>query len=425
MKVLIISHNPITTYQNMGKTFLSLFSSFDKTELCQLYIYPTIPDVDVCNSYFRITDRDVVKSYMRFGKVNSRTIESYEIDTQSHCLFESEDEKAFLKKNKKTSLTLLCRDALWVCSYWYNVRLKHWLENEKPTCIFLAPGQSKFIYNIALRISKKLNIPVFTYICDDYYFVRNTEKGMQRIHFFLLKKKIKQLLVNSKAIITICDELSTAYHNEFGTKTQTICTGSSYPIAEKTNAYQKIEGLTFMGNCGCKRYLPLAEIGHCLDELNEENRTEYSLFLYTYPLDDGQKQAFSGIKSIKCFGYVTGPDFDRIFHSAHILLHVEAFDSDAIDRVKYSVSTKIADCLGSGNLLFAYGPAEVASIQHLIRNNCAKVVADRNELKSALREVLFGMCHQEIVNNALSVAKSYHVSEMNSLTLKTMINEKE
>lgn len=41
MKVLLISHNSISTYQNMGKTFLSLFNCFQKEELCQLYIYPS------------------------------------------------------------------------------------------------------------------------------------------------------------------------------------------------------------------------------------------------------------------------------------------------------------------------------------------------------------------------------------------------
>lgn len=40
MKVLLLSHNPVTTYNNMGKTFLSLFSAFRPEELCQLYLYP-------------------------------------------------------------------------------------------------------------------------------------------------------------------------------------------------------------------------------------------------------------------------------------------------------------------------------------------------------------------------------------------------
>ena len=35
MKVLIISHNAISTDNNMGKTLYSLFNVFSKTELCQ------------------------------------------------------------------------------------------------------------------------------------------------------------------------------------------------------------------------------------------------------------------------------------------------------------------------------------------------------------------------------------------------------
>ena len=92
MKVLIISHNPITTYQNMGKTLLSLFCEFDKSELCQLYCYPTIPDISVCESYYRVTDRDILNSYGHFGRIHSRTIMSHEIDVCCHSLYESDDD---------------------------------------------------------------------------------------------------------------------------------------------------------------------------------------------------------------------------------------------------------------------------------------------------------------------------------------------
>ena len=62
MKVLIISHNPLCTYNAMGKTLASLFSRFSREELCQLYIYPSYPDMDLCSSYFRVTDKEVLHS---------------------------------------------------------------------------------------------------------------------------------------------------------------------------------------------------------------------------------------------------------------------------------------------------------------------------------------------------------------------------
>ena len=95
MKVLIISHNPISTVNNNGKTMLTLFSSFEQEELCQLYVAPALPDVKKCNSYFRITDKDILKSYYRFC-VRGREIKPCEIDTFSHLQYESEkDEKLY------------------------------------------------------------------------------------------------------------------------------------------------------------------------------------------------------------------------------------------------------------------------------------------------------------------------------------------
>ena len=65
MKVLIVSHNCFSTTQNMGKTLMSLFSEFKKEELMQLYFYPSVPNVDVCDSCYRITDNDALHSILK------------------------------------------------------------------------------------------------------------------------------------------------------------------------------------------------------------------------------------------------------------------------------------------------------------------------------------------------------------------------
>ena len=425
MKVLIISHNPITTYQNMGKTLMSLFSSFQKSELCQLYIYPTIPDIEKCNSYYRITDQDVFKSFTRLGKVKSCVITTEDIDVNVHELYESKSDESFLDKSRKNTFTLLCRDIMWRFSHWYNLKLKEWLAQEKPSCIFLVPGRSKFIYNIALRISKALNIPIITYIADEYYFVNKPKGFLDQFSTFLLKKKINKVLCKSENIIAICDEIADAYRKEFSAKIYTVFTGSNYPVSNGPRPYSEIKGLSYMGNTGCNRYLSLAEIGRCLDELNCEHGTDYSLFLYTAQFDEIIRQYFSNIKSIHFCGYVTGDDFIKVMYDSPILLHVEAFDDESIDRVKHSISTKIADSLGCGNLLFAYGPKQVASMHHLIKHKCAEIVVDPNHLKSALFKVLSGENRYETINNALNTANNYHVSENNSLKLREIIDRLE
>ena len=117
MKVLLISHNPLSTYNGMGKTMMSLFSSFDKAELCHLYIYPTVPDTDMCGSYYRITDKDVLRFYPSF---RVRGKELYP-DLSMHQMFEnSEDEPVYRSPKNKISSRILARDLMWKLAKWYN-----------------------------------------------------------------------------------------------------------------------------------------------------------------------------------------------------------------------------------------------------------------------------------------------------------------
>lgn len=418
---MIISHNPITTYQNMGKTMLALFDQFDSAELCQLYIYPSVPNVKKCNSYFRMTDKDIFRSYYRLH------IDCGEVGVDINCqsMFTNEqDEKIYNKHKSNNSFRKIVRDLMWKCSHWYNESLKNWIEKEKPDCIFLAPGDAKFIYDIALKISKKHNLPIITYICDDYYFVKESRHLLVKLQQKLLHKKIKKILTNTSHIITICDELCECYSRKFGKASSTIMTGTNYPIAKKPLLCDKPNSITYMGNVRCNRYKSIMAIGRELDELNLQNKTSYSLKVYTSANDSEIISSFEKIKSISFCGHVSGDEFDKIFHSSDFLLHTEGFDEDSIDRVKHSVSTKIADSLGSGIPLIAYGPESVSSMKYLIRNDCAIVIKKEDELRDMLLRAFenFDM-RERVTKKALKVASENHVSEINSKKLYEIVEK--
>lgn len=414
MKVLIISHNPFSTYQSMGKTFLSLFSKFDKEELCQLYIYPTIPDVDVCNSYYRITDKDVLKSYLHFGKVSSREIKSDEIDTTVHEKFENKkDEKLY--NREKNYFTMIGRDLMWKFSKYYNNSLKKWISKEKPTCIFLAPGEAKFIYDLAMKISHDYKIPIITYICDEFYFIKRPKKLLGKIQLQLLQNKISKLMKNTKEIITICDELNKQYSEKFNVPAMTIMTGTNFQIAEETKKLDKIDSITYLGNLAYKRDESILEIGKALDNLRKNQGIECKLKLYTASLDEKMKEAIKNSESIEYCGYVTGDAFVKAFHEAQMLLHIESFDEICIDRVKNSISTKIADSLASGIPLLVYAPEQIASVHYLKNNKAACVITDKEKLEKEL--MLYLTKYNERIQyalNGINVARIKHDSNVNS-----------
>lgn len=406
----------------MGKTFSTLFSSFASNELCQLYIYPNIPNIDVCSSYYRITDKEVLKGLFTRA-VTGRTIKNSEIRPEFNSFENAKDESFYRNKKNKETFRIIARDLLWSLSPWFNKDLKGWLVQQKITHIFVAAGRYKFIYDIALRISNYLKLPIVTYICDDFFFVKQKKSFADKIQDYLFKQKMKQLMQKTSAVVVISQELKDLYKPYFKKDVEVIMTGCSFPISKKKFNGNVITELTYMGSIRCNRYKSLCDIGNALDKINQECNKNYCLNIYSNEKDPIILGEIAKYKSLKMKGFVSGSAYDTIFHSAQCLLHVEAFDDESIDLVKKSISTKIADCLGSGIPFIAFGPSNIASISHLKRNNSAFLIEERDCLKQQLLQYL-SMPKEErtvIVGNALATAIKCHDTFTNSKKLFQII----
>ena len=423
MKILIISHNPISTQSNMGKTMLSLFSGCGREELCQLYIYPTLPDLDRCASYYRITDKDILRSLVTWKKPG-REIEKECIGPGQGLYERAEDQALYKNRKNKSAVRRLLRDAMWAMVRWYHKDLQAWLERENPECIFVAPGAAKFLYNLALRISVRRQIPVVSYICDEYYFVREPDAWLDKIRLKLLKRKIRQLMKASSRIVVISEELKQIYSQEFGAKVQVLMTGASGAVSEKIHIPQEPQIIGYFGNIRCNRFVSLGEVGRSLDSINDRSGKEYRLKIYTAEKDPKILDTFTGIRSIELCGFVSGEAYDTAMRSVDLLLHVEAFDEASMDFTQHSVSTKIADSLASGIPLLAYAPEELSSTKHLVRNSCAILATSRDTLEAVLLEALENReLRSKTAYNALAAAARYHDREKAGAKLRQILEE--
>lgn len=409
MKILLISHNPISDYTNMGKTFTSLFSEFSRDELYQLYICGSLPNIDMCESYFRMTDREALKSVLNFKKFG-QTVKP--VDKIENANFNR-------PKLKFEGLAMWARDVVWTLAKWKNRNLNKWIEEIKPDFLFVAPGDASIMYKMAIYIFKQHNIPIISYICDNFYKIYKTKKSLiQKLHYHRIDKHIKKLMKKSTCVVTICDELSKYYQEEFGVNTKTICTGANIPINKDVQIIDN-GTLNYFGNFSIGRYKSLVKIGSALDEINKKNNSEYVLNVYGVITDETVKESFDKVKTIKYCGFVNANQMHEIMKDTRLLFFVEDFAKDSIMRVKYSVSTKIADSLASGIPLFAYGPKCIASINHLINNSAAIICTNDNQLEELLEQALKDDKLLETKSrNGLSAANQFHDQKQSSLALK-------
>lgn len=63
--VLVISHTCFSSNDSIGSTLASYFMGYDPNAVAQFYIKKMIPNMDVCNHYFMITDSGVLGKLLR------------------------------------------------------------------------------------------------------------------------------------------------------------------------------------------------------------------------------------------------------------------------------------------------------------------------------------------------------------------------
>ena len=401
MKVLVISHNPMSKQFGIGKTLLSLFSVFQKSEICQIYINSALPDQDVCESFYRLTDKQVLRGVLT-RKVSAGAVEARP-DTDMVT------RKTVTNPKNRRPDREIARDMIWKLSPWYNRMLKQWIYEQNPTSIFAAIGSGTFLYDMSVRIAKDYHIPLYTYICDDFYSMQPPKEFLGKLWKHRLIRNTKALMRKTCAIVTICDELTNYYATEFGKPAHTIMTGTNFKVAEHVYVRPEVRNICYFGKLSLNRYQSIANICRTIDAINAASYSNYTVDIYSDKPDETIRRAFAGIQSAVFHDFVSGNEFQTAFFSSDVLIHVEAFDASSIDRVKHSVSTKIADTLASGIPMLAYGPECVASIGHLVRNKCAFVATSEIELKQTLKILLNDTeVRKATAMRAIVTAERYH-----------------
>ena len=316
MKVLLLSHNPVTTYNNMGKTFLSLFSAFRPEELCQLFLYPAVPDTACCGSYYRFTDREALHSIWDRHAVGGEISP----DPACHDKFTSEkEERTYRSPRSRSEPMRLARDLIWQLSRWDHPGLKAWLDRERPDVLFVAPGKQELLYDIALTLARERHIPIVSYICDDFYFLQEQNAFWAKLRQKRLRRKIAALLQETALTVTICPELAARYHESFGAEVTDVMTCPPFAVHPYTEPGRDVlhRCLTYMGNLGCGRGQPL------LERLEAHYGVKPILYVtyrsyYRYIAGGGYGDYPIWCSSPTVFPLVPGWDFWQYSHSAEL-----------------------------------------------------------------------------------------------------------
>lgn len=419
MKILVISNNVFSKTGNMGKTLSSYFKLFDSDDLAQLYIHSEVPTSTVCKNYYRITDTEMIKSI--FGYRTGKIFTESDIDEgrKSSRSDTGTVAQIYQKARKKTPLIYITRNIWWKLGHWNNKKLRNWLDDFDPDCVFFSSGDSSFMYDIAFKIAKSRNIPLYISCMDDYYFNnKNSGKFLGKFHHSMFMKRVKRCVAYSSALFCICDSMSKDYTKYFGKKCVTIHTAASFD--KPISAEEKCQ-ISYIGNLGYNRHLQLVDLGRALKGLNLKPD---HVDVYSAEIREEILKYLTLENGIVFHGSVSSDEVKNIMSKSLALIHTESFDENIQRSVRYSVSTKIADSLMSGTCILAYGPQDIASMKYLSDNNAAYCIHSKEELSIRLREFIDDdELRKNIEHNALILAQKNHISSKSHDLIKKTIEE--
>lgn len=393
-KVLLVTGTSMRNDTNIGKTLMTLFSDFRPEELAQLYFNPETPNVPVCQDYYRIYEKRILKSFFGLRCPVGETVEPI---ADGSSLKPEVNALAFTKYKGNVAVRIF-REIVWSFSNWKNSGLREWLLQIKPNVIFTIMQDTNAATKIVIWAAELLHCPVVMFITDDYFNDHLASWNPLRRIYYVRRQKLNMKLSRHVKTLVGCSEKASFYFKDAlnirgGVQTVFTPSAAAYlalPYKKQNN--EDVVRIRYFGNLGLERWKVLRELGLCVQSLNRD-KMRATLEIYSSVTDTEIIDALTIGEACFYRGWVSGEDFFRLLQDTDIAVHVESFNVDMTRRTWASVSTKIADYLGAGKCILAIGPEDVASMGHV--QGAACTVSQIEELPGHLEKLISSSCLRE------------------------------
>ena len=407
-RLLIIGVNALRKGGSNGKVLTEMLGCWPSEKIAQFFMHDEQPDFDVCQNFFRVTDREALHAF-KTGK------------RQYHILRKPEEENDVVSHNansgrpNKNSLTLLLRDAVWNSRRWQGKELWEWIEDFSPEVVLLQAGASSYTHNIAVQVSKKYDIPLAIFNTENYYLKNyNYLKGkgwdfIYPLYKWECDKAFRRLMKKSSLEIYTNELLDEQYYKAFKRHGVLIYQGST--LVAMPHVKNTPPKFTYAGNLGVNRHVPLIEVAQALQQVS----TDLYLDVYGRTPNEEIKAQLEREPGIRYHGIVPYDEVIRITEESDFMVHAESSDPFWIRDLNAAFSTKISDILKAGKCLILYADASFACSKYVERNDCGCLITSQELLETKIRGLINNPGLQDkYCENAIRTAERDLDSKKNS-----------
>ena len=417
MKVLILSNTAWRNDNSFGSSYSGIFGGMDDFEFANIYCRSGLPQNSICKHHFHISESALVKNLFNkkvpTGRV-IKTVQSEESINQETKIYKS-------ARILRWQIFYWAQALLWNVSRWKSQALIDFIDTFDADILFFPLYYSNYINKIAKFITRHTGKKLILYVSDDVYTLRQFSMSpLYWLNRFMIRPQIKNMINRCELLYVISDVQKQSYERIFGKETKVLTKGADFSDKPKIKQPQSVLKMLYTGNIGSGRWQVLADIAKSLKEVNSE-KPKAMLDIYTLtPITQKMKTALDVAGSAKLHGGVSSAEVRKLQTEADVLVHVESFSFKERLKVYQSFSTKLVDYMHMGKCIFAAGPEEVASIQHLIQNDAAMAATSKKEIAEKLKQIID---HPDLILAYASKAWACGEKNHDIATIQAMIRE--
>lgn len=386
IKVLFITHAPWRNDTSIGNSYSNIFAGMDdRLEFAQIYIRDGMPENNLVNKYFHISEQDLIKSVFTRKAVGTELKNVGQHNNKPEQFSKSYNTMRSLRWN----ILLLARDIIGVLGQWKSSELDAFLDEYKPDIIFGALSFLPIVNKLMVYSKKRTSASLIVYPWDDWYHVnKNTYSPFYYIRIFLERYYIRRCVDQAAMMYTITEQMRDEYTKMFGKPCKVLRKGYSFdhrPIY-KNNDLSTIN-MIYAGNIGDNRWKTLAALASVIENSNKMYSTQIHLKIHTLtPINADMEQQLNILNVSEIGRPLAATEVNDVLAKADVLVHVEPTDSVMLENCRLSFSTKIVDYLHSAKCILAVG-GENASMRYLKENDAAIVGNTYDEIEKAIKRI--------------------------------------
>lgn len=383
-RVLVVNGEPFSQRSATGLTLNSLFNNWPKENLACLSFTQVCPELDFCHKQWNLTFKHIPLLYAisRFvgkpGLVEGSVPPGQASGTPAG--------RSFLRQQ-------LSKQSIVDLDY-YRIpqQVIEEIDEFHPQVIYTMLAANR-ILKVNIDLYDRYKIPIVPHFMDDWPETMYRSSIFRPILLRRMKEYLDIVLKRSPVRLVIGDDMAVEYASRYGGNFAPFMNAVEPDILEQPLSApvkrDKVR-LIYVGGLHLNRWRSLREIGRALKVLTDDEGLEAELMIYTQPRFAHEALHLQLPPVMRVVGALTPAEVPAVLRDADILVHIESFDRASRKYTRYSVSTKIPECMAAARPILAYGPGELASIRYVHDSKAGIAVGseDRKELISALRELI-------------------------------------